>query len=353
MSTPAAVAPLAAGQPDEPVSPAPAESRGLARDGVRLMVATGRGLVHARFHDLPAYLHPGDLVVVNNSATIAAELDGRWRGGPVVVHVATRLDEGTWVVELRTAPAASKPVLDAAVGDRVTLAGSTQLLLLEPRAARPRARSGVRLWRVAVEGDRPLTQQLLRHGRPISYGYLDRRYPLSAYQTVFAHRPGSAEMPSAGRPFTPDLVTRLVARGVLLATVTLHTGVSSQEAGEPPLAERFAVPAATARLVDVTRRGGGRVVAVGTTVTRALESVVLEDGTLTSRSGWTDRVLSPDAPPRVVDGLLTGWHEAGASHLQLVESVAGPTLMRRAYEAARTGEYLWHEFGDTVLFLPR
>ncbi|MBW8752340.1 MAG: S-adenosylmethionine:tRNA ribosyltransferase-isomerase, partial [Propionibacteriales bacterium] len=186
----------------------------------------------------------------------------------------------------------------------------------------------------------------------IAYGYLPRRYPLSAYQTVFATTPGSAEMPSAARPFTHGLVTRLVSKGVAIAPITLHTGVSSQEAGEAPQAERFRVPDPTARLVNAVRAGGGRVVAVGTTVTRALESAVAADGSVVERSGWTERVVTPADPPRVVDGLVTGWHDPHASHLLLVEAVAGRELTQRAYEAAVAAEYLWHEFGDTALLLP-
>jgi S-adenosylmethionine:tRNA ribosyltransferase-isomerase len=225
------------------------------------------------------------------------------------------------------------------------------LTLLEPH---PRADSsptgaGNRLWRARVSG--PLDERLAGHGRPIAYGYLDRRYPLAAYQSVFGVRPGSAEMPSAGRPFTDALVTALVARGITVVPVTLHTGVSSQEAGEAPQPEWFEVPEATARIVDTARGAGGRVVAVGTTVTRALESAV-EDGRVVARRGWTDRVVSPRHPPQVVNGLVTGWHDPQASHLLLVEAVAGTALTQRAYDAATAAGYRWHEFGDSCLFLP-
>ena len=337
------------------VAPAPAEARGLSREDVRLLVASADGVVHAHFRDLPEHLRPGDLVVVNDSATVPGELDAelrtRGRGGPVVLHLATPLDDGSWVVEVRTAPDGARAVLDADPGDRLR-AGAVSVTLLE---AYPRSRSsptgeGNRLWRARLDG--PLEDHLRRHGRPIGYGYLPRRYPLSAYQTVFGTRPGSAEMPSAARPFTHGLVTRLVSQGVAMAPVTLHTGVSSQEAGEAPQPERFAVPAATARLVNAIRAGGGRVVAVGTTVTRALESAVDEDGRVVPRSGWTDRVVTPADPPRVVTGLVTGWHEPHASHLLLVEAVAGAELAQRAYEAAVAAEYLWHEFGDSALLLP-
>ena len=231
------------------------------------------------------------------------------------------------------------------------VAGGVELRLLEPypRLGSSPTGRGNRLWRARVGGD--LQTLLAVAGRPIAYGYLDRRYPLTAYQSVFSTVPGSAEMPSAGRPFTRSLVTELVSRGVAVAPITLHTGLSSQEAGEAPQPERFEVPDATARLVNAVRAGGGRVVAVGTTVTRALESAVVDDR-LVARRGWTDRVVTPADPPRVVTGLITGWHDPQASHLLLVEAVAGAALTQRAYDAAVAGGYLWHEFGDSALLLP-
>lgn len=334
------------------VAPAPAEARGLSREDVRLLVASPAGVGHDRFRDLPDHLRPGDLVVVNDSATIPGEIDVVRTGhGPAVLHLATPLDDGSWVVEVRTAGDAARAVLDADPGERFE-GGALTVTLLDayPREGSSPTGAGNRLWRARVDG--PLEDHLHRHGRPIAYGYLPRRYPLSAYQTVFATRPGSAEMPSAGRPFTHGLVTRLVSQGVAIAPITLHTGVSSQEAGEAPQPERFSVPEPTARLVNAVRAGGGRVVAVGTTVTRALESAVAEDGTVVARSGWTDRVVTPAEPPRVVTGLVTGWHDPHASHLLLVEAVAGPELTQRAYEAAVAEEYLWHEFGDAALLLP-
>lgn len=336
--------------PDDRTAAEPAEARGLRRDGVRLLVAAPAGVTHTSFRHLPDHLAPGDLVVVNNSATVAGEADGLWRGRPVVVHVATELEDGSWVVELRTAPAGGRAILTAAPGDEVQVAG----VLLRLRTAFPRpsspTREGNRLWRATPDGD--LRGALDRFGRPIAYGYLRRRLPLADYQTVFAEVPGSAEMPSAGRPFTAEVVARLVARGIAVAPVTLHTGLSSQEAGEAPQPERYAVPGATARLVNATRAAGGRVVAVGTTATRALESAVARDGRVAPSTGWTDRVVTPADPPRVVTGLVTGWHDPMASHLLLVEAVAGPALAQAAYDAAVDEGYLWHEFGDAALFLP-
>ncbi|RYC10594.1 S-adenosylmethionine:tRNA ribosyltransferase-isomerase [Nocardioides zhouii] len=333
-------------------APQPAEARGLARDEVRLLVATPDGLSHQRFRDLPDHLGAGDVLVVNTSATVPAEADATLDGAPVVVHVAHHLEDGDRVVELRSAPDAARALLDASVGDVVEV-GDVRLVLRAPWPSyAPSSPTGVgnRLWRVSVRGN--LDRQLDWNGRPIAYGYLDGRYPLADYQTVFGRRPGSAEMASAGRPFTPELVTRLVTAGVQFAPVTLHTGVSSQEAGEAPGPEWFEVPPTSARLINGACDNGGRVIAVGTTATRAVESSVQGRYVVASR-GWTSRVVTPAQPPRVIDGLITGWHDPMASHLLLVEAVAGQRLTQAAYDAAVVEGYLWHEFGDSALLLRR
>jgi S-adenosylmethionine:tRNA ribosyltransferase-isomerase len=208
------------------------------------------------------------------------------------------------------------------------------------------------LWAAHLEPAVDVASYLHEHGRPITYSYVDRAWPLDAYQTVFATKPGSAEMPSAARPFTPAVVRDLVRRGVWIASVTLHTGVSSPEAGEPPIPERYDVPAGTSDLVNLARSRGQRVVAVGTTVTRALETIASPDGLVTAGSGVTDLVLGPARPARVVDGLVTGWHAPGASHLSLLQAVAGADLVGAAYDEAVANGYLWHEFGDSCLLLP-
>jgi S-adenosylmethionine:tRNA ribosyltransferase-isomerase len=361
----------------------PPEARGLGRDGVRLLVATPDGMVHARFGDLPRFLSAGDLLVINTSATIAGAVDGRRGDGrPVVVHFSSPLDEGTpwagtpdgrspgeqapgeatpgepagegtpgeapWLVELRGSAAATGPVTDAAPGESITLPAGGSLTLLR-RYPGPAA---IRMWAASVAAGGDVGAFLARHGQPIRYSYVPDPWPLPAYQTVFARTPGSAEMPSAGRPFTAGLVTDLVAAGVVIAPITLHAGVASLEAGEPPLPERFAVPEPTAQLVNLTRAEGRRVVAVGTTCTRALESAADADGTVHARHGWTDLVLGTGHPARIVSGLVTGWHDPEASHLALLEAVAGPQLVRAAYLEAERAGYLWHEFGDSCLLLP-
>ena len=322
------------------------------RDGVRLLVASPSGVTHARFSQLGSFLAPGDLVVVNTSATYPAAVDGSRAGVPVEVHFSAELDDGAWVVEVRPAgPAPGQlgtgPVTDLRPGEEITLDAGAALTVDRPHPA-----GQARLWRTRPLIDGGVSLFLTRHGRPIRYGYVPCPWPLPEYQTVFAREPGSAEMPSAGRPFTDQVVTDLVTRGVTLAPIVLHTGVSSQEAGEPPQPERFRVPAATARLVNATRQAGGRVIAVGTTVTRALESAAGQDGSVRAGHGWTGLVLGPARPARTVTGLVTGWHAPGASHLALLTAVAGTDLVERAYaEAVRSG-YRWHEFGDSCLLLP-
>ncbi|MEV8542675.1 S-adenosylmethionine:tRNA ribosyltransferase-isomerase [Streptomyces sp. NPDC051572] len=197
---------------------------------------------------------------------------------------------------------------------------------------------------------------LREHGRPIRYSYTERDQPLSVYQTVFSlpteDGAGSAEMPSAARPFTARLVAELVSRGVQFAPITLHTGVASAEVHEAPYPERFAVSEVSARLINAARAGGGRVIAVGTTAVRAVESATGVDGVVRARAGWTDLVVTPERGVRVVDGLLTGLHEPEASHLLMLEAVAGRAAVGRSYEEALRGLYLWHEFGDVHLILP-
>ncbi|MFJ4482491.1 S-adenosylmethionine:tRNA ribosyltransferase-isomerase [Streptomyces longwoodensis] len=361
--------------PEELSARVPAEQRGpgLRRDDVRLLVSRGAEVAHHAFRELPELLRAGDVLVVNTSSTLAAAVDG-WVGtARVVVHFSTRGDDGRWAVELRDPDGrgTTRARAGGPAGTRVRLPGAV-LVLEEPLSGR-----GERLWWARVSApDAPAraagrgstaaapargvvadVPALLReHGRPIRYSYTERDQPLSVYQTVFAlpspDGSGSAEMPSAARPFTAALVAELVSRGVQFAPVTLHTGVASAEAHEPPYPERFSVPEASARLVNAARAGGGRVVAVGTTAVRAVESAAGADGVVRAREGWTDLVVTPERGVRAVDGLLTGLHEPEASHLLMLRAVAGRAVVERSYEAALNGRYLWHEFGDVHLLLP-
>jgi S-adenosylmethionine:tRNA ribosyltransferase-isomerase len=334
--------------PPDAEATAPPEWHGLERDEVRLLAVRPDRLVSGRFRDLPGLLEPGDLVVVNTSATFPGRLDAvRADGVTVPLHVSQQLDDGDRVVELRR-PDNSGPDLGVEPGTVLALPGGVRATLL---TGYPDASRASRLWRARLT-PAVTTTYLQRHGRPIRYGYLRGEFPLTDYQNVYATEPGSAEMASAGRPFTERLLVRLMAAGVPVVPLTLHTGVSSPELHEPPYPERFAVPEVTARLVNSTRQAGGRVVAVGTTVTRALETATDDDGVTRAATGWTDLGLGPDRPAHAVTGLITGLHEPEASHLQLLEAVAGPHLVATAYDRAVAEHYLWHEFGDSMLFLP-
>ncbi|MFP5318272.1 MAG: S-adenosylmethionine:tRNA ribosyltransferase-isomerase [Acidimicrobiia bacterium] len=336
----------------------PPEARGLERDGVRLMVS--RPLLAPTDHlvrDLPSVLRPGDLLVVNTSGTLPAALDARRADGSrLVLHLSTRLPPGLgdpnaatalWLVELRRpVPPASAPFRDDVTGETLRLPGGGGVELL---ARHPGSR---RLWVAAVHLPVPLPAYLAEQGRPIRYAHVGRDWPVDAYQTVYVTEAGSAEMPSAGRPFTPRLITDLVAHGIGVSPLVLHAGVSSLEDHELPPPEPYRVPPETAERVNTTRAAGGRVVAVGTTVVRALETVADDRGVAHPGHGWADTVVTPDRGVRVVDGLLTGWHEPRASHLLILEALAGRRMLEDAYAAALERGYLWHEFGDLHLLLP-
>jgi S-adenosylmethionine:tRNA ribosyltransferase-isomerase len=312
------------------------------RDHVRMLVASRAGISHHRFLDLPDLLGPGDLLVVNTSATLPAALelaDGRR------LHLSTPLpqppnrpwpDDGheRWVVELRDG---DERFRGGRAGERLELPGAGQAELLAPYLG------GGRLWAARLTLPAPLLDYLAEHGAPIRYRHQREPRPLAEYQTIFASEPGSAEMPSAGRPFSERVLEALEDRGVAVAPVVLHTGVSSLERGERPYPERFRVPEGTLAAVRAARR----VIAVGTTVVRALETAA-EGPT----EGWTRLMVEPERGVKVVDGILTGWHEPDASHLLMLEALAGRALVERSYAAALADGYRRHEFGDTHLLLP-
>jgi len=330
----------------------PPERRGLERDEVRLLVSTGstgRGHEHARFRDLPRFLAPGTLLVVNDSATLPASLPARHPSlGPLVANVSTRYGDGLYLVELRRSAAEPGP-LPVEIGDGLDIAG-LPARLIAPHPGLPR------LWFVRVESD--LRRAMERTGAPIRYGYLETPYPpIEAYQTLFARTPGSAEMPSAGRPFTPRVVDALRAGGIGIAGLTLHAGVSSHELEADDVedqilyAEPFAVPERTAEAVTAARREGRPVIAAGTTVVRALESA-WDGERVRAAAGFTRLLVHPGRPVRSVDGLLTGLHDPLASHLAMLYAIAPRELVREGYAEAVREKYLWHEFGDSHLLLP-
>jgi len=336
--------------PDDLEASEPPEARGLTRDAVRMLVsyrATG-SLVPSSFVFLPRFLEPGDLLVINTSGTLPAAIDAVADDGTaLVIHLSTQLEEGRWVVEpRRIVGRTTERWVGLPPPRRLELAAGASLTLDEPYGERGR------LWVARLDLGQRTLSWLAAHGRPIRYGYVDRPWPIEMYQNVYTTEPGSAEMPSAGRPFTPEAITRLVAKGVGVVPLVLHTGVASLEADELPYPERVRVPESTAQQVNAAHRGGHRVIAVGTTVVRALETSVGADGTSGAYDGWTDLVISPEHGVKLTDGMITGWHEPASSHLMMLEAITGRELLRDSYRTAVAQGYRWHEFGDVHLILP-
>lgn len=336
----------------------PPEARGLARDEVRLMVSHYRDdrVAHTHFRQIGDHLQAGDLLVLNTSRTMNASLPAALPDGTRLrLHLSTQLPAGLWSVELRRpSGSATQPFGKGEAGIQLTLpaGGTARLLTPHNPALRHCPDQPVRLWLATLHLPQPLNSYLAAHGSPIRYEYVPKVWPLDYYQTVFANAPGSAEMPSAGRAFTPELITRLVAQGIQFAPLLLHTGVASLEDHEAPYEEYYRVPPETAVQVNQARQQGRRVIAVGTTVIRALETVTDETGVTHAGSGWTDLFITPQRGIRAVDGLLTGLHEPRATHLAMLAALADTCHLSLVYEQALQQRYLWHEFGDLHLLLP-
>ena len=331
----------------------PAELRSDSRDKVRLLVSTPKGHHHSRFANLANFLDAGDLLVVNRSATLPASLPAEGGVGSFILNLSTRYDIGVhndaevWLAEPRWSYDRAEP-LPLKAGEVFRVAGMNATML-RPHPGLPR------LWFVRLEGDVSATAQ--RFGEPIRYGYVEKPYPLSAYQTIFSDTPGSAEMPSAARPFSERVLACLEDKGVSVKKITLHTGVSSLEMSEDDIekqtlfAEPFEVTQEVADSVNETRARGQRVIAVGTTVVRALESA-WDGERVRAAQGFTRHYVHPGRAVNAVDGLISGFHDPKASHLAMLYALAGKDLILEAYAGAVKEGYLWHEFGDSHLILP-
>lgn len=337
----------------------PPEIRGLGRDEVRLMVSyrqTNR-IVHTQFRNLPDFLDAGDLVVINTSGTLNAAINAtRADGTPLEVHLSTRLPANLWIVEIRQPDkTASRSFFQVTAGETLTLSGQASITLLTPHhhTQHSNQKNNIRLWiaRLHLPKNNLLNDYLNSYGFPIRYSYVNEQWPIDYYQTTYATEPGSAEMPSAGRAFTPELITKLVAKGVQIAPLILHTGVASLESHEPPYEEYYRVPSETTEMVNAAHKAGRRIVAVGTTVVRALESVTGTDGHTHAGEGWTDLVITADRRMRAVNAMLTGLHEPKATHLAMLQALAGLEHLQITYNEALQKKYLWHEFGDLHLIL--
>lgn len=345
--------------PPELEASAPPEARGLRRDQVRLMVSnySTDQIKHARFYNLDKYLNQGDVIVINTSRTRnSALLASRADGMVLELHLSIHFEDDLWTVELRIIDELGKTrhFDDAREGEILSLPDGAAAILQGPYISDciDNSPASQTLWLAKLGFPVPVDDYLEQYGFPIRYNYVKEKWPLSYYQTVYATEPGSAEMPSAGRPFTPKLMQRLASKGIRIAPLILHTGVSNIETHEPPYKEFYRVTEETAQMVNEARSAGHRVVAVGTTAIRALESVTNGDGTTHAGEGWTCLVVTPQRGLRAVNALITGMHEPEASHLAILEALAGRAHIQIAYDEALRKGYLWHEFGDLHLILP-
>lgn len=345
--------------PPELEANAPPEARGLRRDEVRLMVSNflSGQIRHARFHDFPSFISEGDVVVINTSRTRNAAVRARRSDGTELeLHLSIHLGDNLWTVEPRSLYADGKTAHfeGALPGETLELPGGGSALLQQPYISdcETDASPSKTLWVARVRLPAAVDDYLPRWGMPIRYNYVTGHWPISYYQTVYATETGSAEMPSAGRGFTQELLSRLESKGIQVLPLILHTGVSNIDTHEPPYREYYRVPPETARSVAEARHSGRRIVAVGTTVVRALESVTDVHGNVRPGEGWTCLVVTPQRRLRAATSLLTGFHEPEATHLAILEALAGITPIRAAYHEALQQGYLWHEFGDLHLIMP-
>src|SRR5215217_4348287 len=327
--------------PPELEASAPPEARGLRRDQVRLMIShySNDQVKHTRFYHLDKYLEAGDVIVINTSRTRNSALLGTRADGSVLeLHLSIHFDDDLWTVELRriNESGKTKHLEDAREGELLTLPGAVSAILQGPYVSdcNENTKPSETLWLAKINFPPDVDDYLGRYGFPIRYNYVKEKWPLSFYQTVYATEPGSAEMPSAGRPFTPKLLKRLETKGIKIAPLVLHTGVSNLETHEPPYKEFYRVTPETARIVNEARASGKRIVAVGTTAIRALETVTNGDGKTHAGEGWTCLVVTPQRGLRAVNALLTGMHEPEATHLAMLEALAGMSHIKVAYEEA-------------------
>ncbi len=333
----------------------PTERRGIPRDAVKLMVSnrSNNKISNTTFNKITDFLKPGDVLVVNTSGTLKAALTTTLPNGKAGrIHLSTKLSRNVWLAEVREVIGKkTKRFHGLQSAQLLPLPGGGNAELLKPYYPSVSEKAHLQLWEIRFFLPKEVEDYLEAYGQPIRYVQLDQQYPSEYYQTVFAKEKGSSEMPSAGRAFTQGLVAKLVAKGVQFAPILLHTGVSSLEVGEKPYPEFAKVPAATATLVNEAKAEGRRIIAVGTTAIRAIESAVDKYGQVHATTGMTDLVVTPERGMQVVNGMLTGFHEPRASHLLMMEALANREHLALCYREAIKEGYQWHEFGDLHLIL--
>ena len=341
--------------PDDLQCAKPTEVRGIRRDEIKLMVSNIHSdeIQHHVFNNIDKFLNEGDVLVVNTSGTLKAALEAFLINGKRVrVHFSTKMEDHLWTVEIREILNGSAKRFEGDLkGEILALEHGGSMELIEPYY-QIRHKKHLKLWKAMINIPISVEEYLEYYGKPIKYNYIKDAYPQSYYQTIFATEMGSAEMPSAGRAFTPELVAKLVAKGVQIVPILLHTGVASLELNERPYDEYFKVSQSSADAINMARKKGKRIIAVGTTAIRAIESAADQYGKVQAKDAWTDLYITPQRGLFVTDALLTGFHEPEASHLMMLEALMGRTHLEITYQKALEQKYRWHEFGDLHLILP-
>ncbi|QHT69946.1 S-adenosylmethionine:tRNA ribosyltransferase-isomerase [Rhodocytophaga rosea] len=338
--------------PEHLSCPQPTEERELLRDEVRLLVTTGSGKIsHGLFHNISDYINPGDVLVVNTSATIPSALAVTLPDGSEgVIHLSNQINAQQWLIEIRSIRGNKTVRWKAGEPGMVfRLPGDASITVDERFYANKQL---LDLWLATLRLSQPVEDYLAAHAFPIQYEKINHRYPLAYYQTFFSFHPGSAEMPSAGRGFTSQVVDKLLEKGVVFAPVLLHTGVSSLEENEAPYPEYMEISPISAAIINAAKSRGNRIIAVGTTAIRAIESAAGTDGMLRPYRGNTSLFIDENYSLKITDALLTGFHEPRASHLHMLQALAGMDHLELAYQAAIAADYYWHQFGDLHLILP-
>lgn len=333
--------------PDQLNASIPPERRGVRRDRVKMLVLDRQNGHVEHTNNLEDYLKAGDVLILNNSRTIPAQLSGTYLEGDnekeVIVRLAHRLSEDKWQALLIGRPKWNK-------GDKITFTPHLSAVVEESYSEKPLVTIKFSICCNA------LFDQFYSIGQPIRYEYIETPWDLDYYQTVFASVPGSVEMPSAGRAFSWEMILKLKKLGIQIGFIQLHTGLSYFESDKwshhpEENTEEFIIPKETAKLIEKAKENGGKVIAVGTTVVRALEAMYLLNNKIEGLHQWTNLYIDSSYPLKVVDGLITGMHEPEASHLDMLSAFIEPDMLNKAYENAIAKHYLWHEFGDMNLII--
>ncbi len=344
--------------PSELEATQPPEARGLKRDEVKLMISykSDNKIIHDKFYNLDNYLESGDLIVINTSKTMSSAIDvERHDGSKLRLHISTHLPSNLWVVELRNIEGNNtKPFYDINIGEILNFPQGGNLIIHSHYVYQlgDKKQESKRLWIASLNLPMNISEYLKKYGKPIRYSYVTNDWDIDYYQTVYANNEGSAEMPSAGRAFSFELITKLVARGVKIAPLVLHTGVSSLESDELPYEEFYDIPLETAKIINQTKKAKKKVIAAGTTVIRALETVIDYDENIHPGKGLTNILITPEKTIKSVNAMLTGLHEPRATHLSMLQGLVSLDHINKTYQEAIEKKYLWHEFGDLHLLLP-